>query len=360
NHIQGSLGTSKFGSHYSYKFNEKELQETGMYDYGWRQYFPDLGRWNGLDQLSENYLSASPYAYVLNNPVYYFDPDGRISAAFAKEIYDSPDGTVWTNNGYGGFSNNWGNTMDYAGNLSNANMASGVRNESDGIHINIPNVQLQGKSSFSWGLQIQSHVNRYMEWWNGKSDFAWDRTLNAGRYNDKGGLESVSILTIPFMLLEAGMTEMLMQLGVEGRNAYSTAQVATFLYAMKAPQGVSGEAGIIKSGNNASKGGGIYIPKTPLSQQKVAGWDIPLPDPLAGKYPHTTLGGKIGSDGILYRQSATFTGGSWPLANGKVVPWSRVDWTTHGRPLVHPNPHQHIFNFNNGKNWQYGKAVPFP
>lgn len=110
----------------------------------------------------------------------------------------------------------------------------------------------------------------------------------------------------------------------------------------------------------ATKTRGMYIPKTPLAQQKVAGWDIPLPDPLAGNFPHTTLGGKIGSDGILYRQSATFTGGSWPLANGKIVPWSRVDWTTHGRPLVHPNPHQHIFNFNNGKNWQYGKAVPFP
>jgi hypothetical protein len=109
-----------------------------------------------------------------------------------------------------------------------------------------------------------------------------------------------------------------------------------------------------------AKSAKMYIPETPLAQQKVAGWDIPLSDPLAGNFPHTTLGGKIGSDGIFYRQSATFTGGSWPLANGQIVPWSRVDWSTHGRSLVHPNPHQHIFNFNNGKNWQYGKAVPFP
>jgi hypothetical protein len=88
----------------------------------------------------------------------------------------------------------------------------------------------------------------------------------------------------------------------------------------------------------------MYIPKTPLAQQKSVADHIPLPDPLAGKFPHTTLGGKIGSDGILYRQSATFTGGSWPLENGKIVPWSRVDWSSHGRPLVSPNPHQHIFN----------------
>jgi len=38
---------------------------------------PDLGRWNGIDQLSESYLSTSPYAYVANNPVSQFDVDGR-------------------------------------------------------------------------------------------------------------------------------------------------------------------------------------------------------------------------------------------------------------------------------------------
>ncbi|SHK53897.1 RHS repeat-associated core domain-containing protein [Chryseobacterium polytrichastri] len=63
---------------YNYKYNGKELQETGFYDYdGWRQYMPDLGRWNGMDQLSENYLSTSPYAYVANNSVKYADIDGR-------------------------------------------------------------------------------------------------------------------------------------------------------------------------------------------------------------------------------------------------------------------------------------------
>ncbi|WP_406567651.1 RHS repeat-associated core domain-containing protein, partial [Chryseobacterium oryctis] len=40
-----------------------------MLDYGWRQYMPDLGRWNGTDQLAEMYDSFSPYAYVMNNPI---------------------------------------------------------------------------------------------------------------------------------------------------------------------------------------------------------------------------------------------------------------------------------------------------
>ncbi|WP_110368405.1 RHS repeat-associated core domain-containing protein [Chryseobacterium sp. CBTAP 102] len=77
NHISNSFSTSNFGSFYSYKYNGKELQETGMFDYGWRQYMPDLGRWNGIDQLAEAYTSTSTYAYVANNPVSQFDVDGR-------------------------------------------------------------------------------------------------------------------------------------------------------------------------------------------------------------------------------------------------------------------------------------------
>ena len=66
------------GSYVNYKYNGKELQETGMYDYGWRQYMPDTERWYGMDQLSEMYHSLSPYHYVANNPVNFVDPDGNI------------------------------------------------------------------------------------------------------------------------------------------------------------------------------------------------------------------------------------------------------------------------------------------
>ena len=67
------------GSYYNYKYNGKELQETGMYDYGWRQYMPDIGRSYGMDQLGEHpyQIDKSPYAFTWNNPVNFVDPDGN-------------------------------------------------------------------------------------------------------------------------------------------------------------------------------------------------------------------------------------------------------------------------------------------
>ncbi|WP_188618559.1 RHS repeat domain-containing protein, partial [Cloacibacterium rupense] len=61
---------------YQYKYNGKELQETGMYDYGARQYIPDIGRWIVVDPLAEKYPGWSPYNYVNGNPIKYIDPTG--------------------------------------------------------------------------------------------------------------------------------------------------------------------------------------------------------------------------------------------------------------------------------------------
>ncbi len=90
-----------------------------------------------------------------------------------------------------------------------------------------------------------------------------------------------------------------------------------------------------KSSENVAKGGSesVYIPRDsegnpiPLMKQRINGQDIPLPDPVAEGRPHTVLGGKVSSEtGEVYRQSATFPGGTWPSANGYDVPWSEVHW----------------------------------
>jgi len=69
--------TGKTLNSYQYKYNGKELQETGMYDYGARFYMSDIGRWGVIDPLSD--ATFQPYNYGNNNPISFNDPTGMIA-----------------------------------------------------------------------------------------------------------------------------------------------------------------------------------------------------------------------------------------------------------------------------------------
>ena len=70
----GAAGNNK------YAYNGKEWNDDfglGWNDYGARFYTADAPRWVSIDPLAEKYSSFNPYAYTYNNPIGYFDIDGR-------------------------------------------------------------------------------------------------------------------------------------------------------------------------------------------------------------------------------------------------------------------------------------------
>ncbi|CAA7196728.1 DUF6443 domain-containing protein [Chryseobacterium potabilaquae] len=85
---------------YQYKYNRKELQETGLYDYGARFYMPDAVRWLSPDSLSEEFSDWTSYNYAFNNPLRFTDPDGNApeEALEAGCCPDPPSGSSLPDN----------------------------------------------------------------------------------------------------------------------------------------------------------------------------------------------------------------------------------------------------------------------
>jgi RHS repeat-associated protein len=93
------------------KFSGKELdEEQGLkkYHFGWRDYDPELGRWNAVDPLRQ---FASPYVAMGNYPVGYYDEDGR----FVPLLIAMGVGAAMNSMMNADKIDNWGDFFTYAG-----------------------------------------------------------------------------------------------------------------------------------------------------------------------------------------------------------------------------------------------------
>ncbi|GAA3594118.1 hypothetical protein GCM10022396_09130 [Flavivirga amylovorans] len=80
-----------------YKYNGKELEEAldyDMYEYEARHYDAALGRFVTVDPLAEDYSFQSPYAYAVNNPIFFIDKLGM-----GPDWIDNGDGTYTAEKG---------------------------------------------------------------------------------------------------------------------------------------------------------------------------------------------------------------------------------------------------------------------
>ncbi|MDV7699527.1 DUF6443 domain-containing protein [Chryseobacterium soli] len=193
---------------FKYLYNGKELQSTGNLDYGWRQYMPDLGRWNGMDQLADKFHSTSTYAYVMNNPISLIDPDGRdvtpISGGYELSGGDIAWGLSYFDGG--------GSVKDFDTAVANWNLGGGSFGSDNETFWKtsfpttaIPEIRVKGKKGTGFGEGTYNGAAMYSGLLGALQDLntqqamsAWQTAINETEIGKSiGSLEKFLFLEIP-------------------------------------------------------------------------------------------------------------------------------------------------------------------
>lgn len=351
-----SSGAYKFGFNGKENDNDVKGGVGNQQDYGMRIYDPRIGKFLSVDPLTKDYPWYTPYQFAGNTPIQAVDLDG-LEPAWSGGGAMGDMGDYYTMKQMQKAGHTQEEALKSVRDYKMTSLKSGAKGSLTGAVVATDIIVTGGAGSALvgfWGAfphkpestpegrarQEKASKEAMTSFIIGfGTGYALGKGMQAGHmiYQEAKGIVKVGGPTVNPIAASNGVTSV---------NAKATS--ANSYQGMEFLDDFSKE--VTKQ----------YIPKFPLQQHKVKGWDIPLPDPLAKGYPHTTLGGKISSEtGLLYRQSATFTGGTWPSENGLVVPWGRVDWYDHGTPQFHENPHIHLFFYNKNR-WEYAPGSYFP
>ncbi|WP_276878620.1 RHS repeat domain-containing protein, partial [Chryseobacterium joostei] len=301
NHLKTGNSFYGQGSYKNYKYNGKELQETGMYDYGARMYMSDLGRWGVIDPRSQ--YTHEDYSYVWNNPISFNDPSGMQGELAYPDRDGRKDGEFW---------------KDSDGEFYWDAKKSVWKDFNTGRSI-ITQINLLGKSKDS-----------------NNSGYAAATALGLSTSESGVGLFILAAVGLAYIVDQATKPPLQWHTtiadpstGVRNLKTEDNAGEDTDVNGVKVPQ--QGE----RTGED------------PLRQKKNG---EPQEDPEAEGTHHTQIGKKNGRKGV-YRQGREFKNGE--------VEWD-YDITDHGRPSNHPNPHKHKWEQNSTGGTKSRSKKPLP
>jgi len=304
-----NTGAAFFGpsTYKNYKYNGKELQETGMYDYGARFYMADLGRWGVVDPRSQ--YTHEAYSYVWNNPISFADPTGM-----EGELATCP--TCPNTPQFQSYINDPKNVYVYEPETNTA-----VK------EIQIQEVTFTGKAKSSD---------------SGPGSLAMAALLVSQADSPVPGPADVVAAA---MLIGAGVWWTVNKFTPPSTGYTTIADPGAGYRNLKTEDNAGEDTDV--NGVKVPQEGNERTADNPLRRDKDGN---AIPDDEAAGTEHTQLGTKQGRKGS-YKQGREFDKNGNPVRD--------VDHTDHGRPGLHTNPHQHKWKPNKtGGTRQRGNAEP--